>query len=122
MKTVKIILAFLLCISLFSFSDPNHKGKTKNHTCAGVKAQLCGDCGFGNKKENCAKCNKWIGSTKVMAYLCNDCGFGNKKDNCCKCGKWIASNGVQAMLCGDCGFGSKKDNCVKCNKWIGGSN
>ena len=125
MKALKTILACILCISLFSFTGTNDgpAPKNKDHTCtAGVKAQLCSDCGFGNKKDNCAKCNKWIASSKVKAYLCNDCGFGNKKDNCCKCDKWVASNGVQAMLCGDCGFGNKKDNCVKCNKWIGGSN
>src|SRR5207245_3854390 len=22
-------------------------------------AMLCGDCGFGSKKDNCAKCGKW---------------------------------------------------------------
>ena len=123
MKTVKIILSCILCISLFSFSGNKnnsvHKGKNEKHLCAGVKAQLCSDCGFGNKKDNCAKCDKWIASSKVKAQLCNDCGFGNKKDNCVKCGKWVASNGVQAMLCSDCGFGNKKDNCVKCNKWVG---
>jgi ribosomal protein L37E len=120
MKTLKFISAFLLFIGLFSFSGTPHPKSTK-HICKGVKAKLCSDCGFGNKKDNCAKCNKWIASTKIEAQLCNDCGFGNKKDNCCKCGKWVASNGVQAMLCNDCGFGNKKDNCVKCNKWVGGS-
>ena len=23
------------------------------------KAMLCGDCGFGSKKDNCVKCGKW---------------------------------------------------------------
>lgn len=81
------------------------------------KAMLCGDCGFGSKKDNCAKCGKWMGSTRIPARLCGDCGFGSKSDNCVKCGKWIGSSGVKANVCNDCGFGSKKDNCVKCGKW-----
>lgn len=116
MKALRPVLAVAICFCLFSFSGtmPPHKTIRK-----GVKAQLCQDCGFGNKKDNCAKCNKWMGNTKITAQLCSDCGSGNKKDNCCKCGKWVASNGVPANLCNDCGFGNKKDNCVKCNKWVG---
>ncbi|HWY38052.1 MAG TPA: hypothetical protein VNY73_05805 [Bacteroidia bacterium] len=122
MKKIKFILACIICISLFSFTgtnhNPAHKGKEK-HMCAGVQAQLCGNCGFGNKKDNCVKCDKWVASSGVKAQLCNDCGFGNKKDNCVKCGKWVASSTVPAQLCGSCGFGNKKDNCVKCGKWVG---
>jgi len=81
------------------------------------KAQLCGDCSFGSKKDNCAKCSKWMGSTKIPARTCSDCGFGSKQDNCVKCGKWVGSQGKPAYVCNDCGFGSKKDNCVKCSKW-----
>ena len=55
--------------------------------------------------------------TSFRAQLCNNCGFGNKKDNCVKCGKWVANNGIPAQLCNDCGFGNKKDNCAKCGKW-----
>lgn len=51
-------------------------------------AMLCGDCSFGSKKDNCAKCGKWVGSHRQLAYICNDCGFGSKKDNCVVCGKW----------------------------------
>ncbi|HEY3447856.1 MAG TPA: hypothetical protein VGK67_15985 [Myxococcales bacterium] len=81
------------------------------------KALLCGDCGFGSKKDSCAKCGKWMASTRVPARLCSDCGFGSKSDNCVRCGKWVGSSAVKANVCGDCGFGSKKDNCVKCGKW-----
>jgi len=52
----------------------------------------------------------------VMAQLCGQCGFGNKKDTCVKCGKTTFGRGVMAQLCGQCGFGNKKDSCVKCGK------
>ncbi len=82
------------------------------------QAMLCGDCGFGSKKDDCAKCGKWMGSsTRHPARLCGDHGFGNKKDNCCRCGKWIGSNRQMAYVGDCCGFGSKKDNCVVCGKW-----
>jgi ribosomal protein L37E len=80
-------------------------------------AKLCGNCGFGSKKDDCAKCGKWTGSTKIPARLCGDHGFGSKKDNCVRCGKWVGSTNQPAYLCGNCGFGSKKDNCVICGKW-----
>ena len=80
-------------------------------------AYLCNDCGFGNRKENCAKCGRWIGVTRVPARLCNDCGFGSRGSNCVKCGKWIGNSRTPAMLCNDCGFGNRKENCVKCGKW-----
>lgn len=80
-------------------------------------AMLCGDCSFGSKKDNCAKCGKWMGSTKIPARLCGDHGFGSKKDNCARCGKWVGSTKARAHICNDCGFGSKKDNCVVCGKW-----
>jgi ribosomal protein L37E len=51
-------------------------------------ARLCNNCGFGSKKDDCAKCGKWMGSTKIPARLCDDHGFGSKKDNCVKCGRW----------------------------------
>src|SRR5437016_5828350 len=75
-------------------------------------AKLCGDCSFGSKKDNCSRCGKWMGSTKIPARLCGDCGFGSKGDNCARCGKWVGSTKAEAYVCGDCGFGSKKDNCV----------
>lgn len=80
-------------------------------------AYLCNNCGFGNRKDNCCKCGKWCGSTKIPARLCNDCGFGNRKDNCCVCGKWCGSTKIPAYLCNNCGFGNRKDNCCKCGKW-----
>ncbi len=80
-------------------------------------ARLCGNCGFGSKKDNCAKCGKWMASTRIPARLCSDHGFGSKADNCVTCGKWVGSNKQLAYVCGNCGFGSKKDNCVKCGKW-----
>ena len=80
-------------------------------------AKLCGDCSFGSKKDECAKCGKWRGSTSIPARLCSDHGFGSKGDNCARCGKWVGSSKAQAFVCGDCGFGSKKDNCVICSKW-----
>ncbi len=127
MKTIKLFTAgilCLLCLSAFSLNtkhgEPEGKAFTgTSATCSRVKAQLCSDCGFGSKKDNCAKCNKWMGSSKSQAYLCGDCGFGSKKDNCVKCNKWVGSSGVNAQLCSDCSFGSKKDNCTKCNKWMG---
>ena len=51
------------------------------------------------------------------ALLCSRCGFGSKKDNCARCGKWVGSRRVPARLCSTHGFGSKKDNCVICGKW-----
>ena len=51
-------------------------------------AHICIDCGFGNKKDDCCKCGKWMPHQKIPANICNDCGFGNKADDCCKCGKW----------------------------------
>ena len=80
-------------------------------------AMLCGDCGFGSKKDNCAKCGKWMGSTKIPARLCGDHGFGSKKENCCVCGKWIGSSRQRACIGNCCGFGSAKENCVICGKW-----
>ena len=80
-------------------------------------AMLCSSCGFGSKKDACAKCGKWRGSTSIPARLCGDHGFGSKKDNCCRCGKWIGSNRQRAYIGSCCGFGSAKDNCVVCGKW-----
>ncbi len=80
-------------------------------------AMLCGNCSFGSKGDNCAKCGKWRGSAKIVARLCGNCGFGSKGDDCVKCGKWIGSSKAVAFLCNDCGFGSKKESCVKCGKW-----
>ena len=80
-------------------------------------AKLCGDCSFGSKKDECAKCGKWRGSTSIPARLCSDHGFGSKGDNCVRCGKWVGSSKAHAFVCGNCGFGSKKDNCVICGKW-----
>lgn len=80
-------------------------------------AQLCNGCGFGSKKDNCVRCGKWTGSTKIAARLCGQCGFGNKQNNCAKCGKWVGSHHQLAYLCNNCGFGNKKNNCVKCGKW-----
>jgi len=128
MKNKKFIpagLLGLLCLLFFSFSPNNNEpcGKAfpADHRtiCSRVKAQLCSDCGFGSKKDNCVKCNKWVASSGSQAFLCGDCGFGSKKDNCVKCNKWVGSSGVKAQLCGDCSFGSKKDNCSKCSKWMG---
>ena len=50
-------------------------------------AKLCGDCSFGSKKDNCARCGKWMGSTRIPARLCGDHGFGSKGDDCVVCGK-----------------------------------
>lgn len=80
-------------------------------------ANMCNNCGFGNKKDNCCKCGNWMGSTKIPARICNDCGFGNKKDNCCRCGNWMGSTKIPANICNNCGFGNKKDNCCRCGKW-----
>lgn len=52
----------------------------------------------------------------AMAQICDQCGFGSKKDNCVKCGKRISSRGAMAQLCNQCGFGSKKDDYIKCGK------
>lgn len=80
-------------------------------------AKLCGDCSFGSKKDNCARCGKWMGSTRIPARLCSDHGFGSKADDCARCGRWVGSSKARAFVCGDCGFGSKKENCVRCGKW-----
>ncbi len=111
MKTVQLFALSLVFLAFTSFAPLHHEPVTS------FKAQLCNDCGFGSKKDNCVKCGKWVANNGVPARLCNDCGFGNKKDNCVKCGKWVANNGVPAQLCNDCGFGNKKENCAKCGKW-----
>src|SRR4051812_48706539 len=80
-------------------------------------AKLCNNCGFGSKKDDCVKCGKWMGTTKIPARLCGEHGFGSKKDDCAKCGKWVGTHDQLAYVCNNCGFGSKKDNCVKCGKW-----
>lgn len=85
------------------------------------RAMLCNSCAFGNKKDNCAKCGKWMASSRTPAYLCSSCGFGNKKNDCVKCGKWIGSGGHPASICSSCAFGNGKTNCVKCGKWRGGN-
>lgn len=79
-------------------------------------ALLCSNCGFGNKKENCVLCGKWVGGHGVPARLCTSCGFGNKKENCVLCGRWVGSHGVPGQLCSNCGFGTRGKNCVKCGK------
>lgn len=125
MKKFNLLLTCALCalsFALLSFTNEPPAGKKfapEYKTCTREKAQLCNDCGFGSKKDNCVKCNKWVASSGSQAYLCGDCSFGSKKDNCVKCNKWVGSSGVKAQLCGDCSFGSKKDNCSKCNKWMG---
>jgi hypothetical protein len=82
------------------------------------QGMLCNSCGFGNKKDNCAKCGKWMGGgRRYPARLCSDHGFGNKASNCVVCGKWIGSNRQIAQIGDCCGFGNKKDNCVICGKW-----
>jgi hypothetical protein len=58
-----------------------------------------------------------MASTRIPARLCGDHGFGSKKDNCVVCGKWVGSSGTRAFIGDCCGFGSKKDNCVICGKW-----
>lgn len=80
-------------------------------------AMLCNDCGFGSRKDNCVKCGKWMGSTRIPARLCADHGFGSKKENCAHCGKWIGSHRQLAYVGNCCGFGSKQENCVLCDKW-----
>lgn len=51
--------------------------------------------------------------------LCSNCSFGSKKDNCTKCDKWMGGNKTPAVICSNCSFGSKKDNCSKCkNGWV----
>jgi len=86
-----------------------------------TRAMLCSNCGFGNKKDYCVICGKWLASSRIPAYLCSNCGFGSKKDDCVLCGKWIGGHGIPACICSNCGFGSKKENCVKCGKWRGGN-
>lgn len=81
------------------------------------EALLCNNCGFGNKKNNCVRCGKWVGSTRHPARLCSNHGFGNKKNNCVRCGRWVGSSHQLAYLCGSCGFGNKKSNCAVCGKW-----
>lgn len=55
--------------------------------------------------------------THYQAYLCDNCSWSSKKENCVKCDKWIGSSGVLARLCDDFGWSSKKEYCVKCGKW-----
>lgn len=74
------LILFTLGIGVFSsliFAD-----EAKN------PARICSSCGFGSKKENCVKCNKWCPSNYSKARLCSSCGFGSKKNHCVKCGKY----------------------------------
>ena len=98
-------------------SDDHDDAVAQDEYTTHYSAYLCSNCGFGNRKDNCCKCGKWCGSTKIPARLCSDCGFGNRKDNCCVCGKWCGSTKIPAYLCNNCGFGNRKDNCCKCGKW-----
>lgn len=82
-------------------------------------AMLCDDCSFGNKKEHCTKCDKWMGVNQTPAVVCSDCSFGTKKDYCAKCQKWMGNNSTPAYLCSDCSFGSKRDDCVICDRSAG---
>ncbi|MBE6426318.1 MAG: hypothetical protein IJD43_10945 [Thermoguttaceae bacterium] len=88
-------------------------------TASSERALLCSSCAFGNGKDNCAKCGKWMASSRTPAYLCSSCAFGNGKTNCVKCGKWVASSGHPASICSSCAFGNGKTKCVKCGKWRG---
>ncbi|MBP5622561.1 MAG: hypothetical protein J6X44_11165 [Thermoguttaceae bacterium] len=100
------VLALFACVPIEA-AAPNY-----------YPARLCNSCGFGSKRQNCVKCDKWTGTTHYNARLCNSCGFGTKNQNCVKCGKWIgSSNYYEAWLCNSCGFGHKDENCVKCGKW-----
>ncbi len=118
MKTTCVILStlFVVCVvtvcGVWAVQTQMESSKLTYYP-----AVLCNDCGFGNKKDNCCKCGKWMAGRKIPARLCSDCGFGNKKDNCCKCGKWTGSTKIPAYICNDCGFGNKKDYCCKCGKW-----
>lgn len=77
-------------------------------------ACLCNNCSFGNKKDNCVKCSKFLGGSKNAAYLCGNCSVGSKKDNCAKCDKWMGGSKTVAMKCNNCGPGK----CVKCGKSV----
>lgn len=118
------ILLFLL-LNGYTFLLAENTAQTKQETTSEEiwltgrePAYLCNSCGFGNKKNDCVKCGKWIGSGGSPAYLCNSCSFGNRKNDCVKCGKWIGSAHIPAQLCNRCSFGNKKNNCAKCGKWI----
>ena len=104
-------LLIVVCILMLLGVAPT-EAKAPRYT-----GRLCSSCGFGNKKDNCVLCGKWMSSTYYPAGLCTNCGFGNKVENCVKCGKWTGNSYYPARICGNCGFGSKKENCVKCGKW-----
>ncbi len=103
------LLAFLAATPVVLFSS---QARAEHYA-----AKLCGGCSFGSKKDECAKCGKWRGSTSIPARLCGQDGFGSKGNDCVRCGKWVGSSKALAYVCGNCGFGSKKDNCVKCGRW-----
>ncbi len=117
-----ILLSFLL--GGYTFLRAENTSRTERETTSEEiwltgreSAFLCNNCGFGNKKNDCVKCGKWIGGGGSPAHLCNSCGFGSKKNDCVKCGKWTGSARIPAQLCNSCSFGNKKNNCVKCGKW-----
>lgn len=80
-------------------------------------ALLCRNCGFGNKGNNCVRCNRWVANRGVPARLCSTHGFGAKGNNCVRCNRWVGNNRQVAYLCGNCGFGNKKTNCAICGRW-----
>ena len=105
-------MLFFLAILATSVCVPTEAGAPNYYP-----ALLCVSCGFGNKIQNCVKCDKWTGSNYYNARICTNCGFGSKRQNCVKCGKWVGSARYEARLCTTCGFGHKDEYCVKCGKW-----
>jgi len=48
-------------------------------------AKVCQNCSFGSKRDQCAVCQKWVGSCREGGRLCNNCKFGSKHLTCCMC-------------------------------------
>ncbi|MDO4576321.1 MAG: hypothetical protein Q4D98_14030 [Planctomycetia bacterium] len=118
----RVVLGIVLVLLTVGYADACDDGTNAaaavcSEQTGFYRAMLCSNCGFGNRKENCVKCGKWVGNNACPARLCSNCGFGSKKNDCVLCGKWIGNSGVPAVLCGNCSFGNKKESCVRCGKW-----
>ena len=103
--------------SILKFVKSPIKSKSLN-TMTSYGASLCGDCGFSCKKQNCCKCDAWMGRGRTAAKLCGGCGLGAKKDSCVKCKRGIGVIKVPDHLCNICVIKGKKETCCLCGRML----
>ena len=74
--------AILLCLAALALAAPAAHGR-------GSVAQLCTNCGFGERWKYCVKCGAYTFGKGVPAVLCQNCAFGDRKKHCLKCGRYL---------------------------------